>query len=694
MNAHGGTLELPATRARDAAGGGRGLAAAADYRRDIDGLRGVAIALVCLFHAEIAPFTGGFVGVDVFFVISGFVITGVLLKDLESGRLSLKGFFIRRIRRLAPALAILLLVCAAVFSVIYPPRYLRDFGASLASQALFVSNIYFWRTTGYFGTPPEARPLLHTWSLSIEEQFYLIFATAFVMLARFQRGTLLRILAAAFLLSWGLAIVATIPAPNASFFLLPTRAWELLAGALVAVWLDAKPTRLGLHPSVVNVVAAAGLAAIVASAVLYSGATPFPYLYAGLPVAGTAALVWANRPSVAASLLASGPMVLLGKISYSLYLWHWVAIALVRWMTFGAPTAIERVTAILACVPIAFASWRFVESPIRQKRVLRSDRAIVVFGLLATSSAVVFGYLAYHSAGFPGRARTALTGFEPPQRSSREHECFDDSSQGTVRFCEIGSADASRAAFIAIGDSHALSLLPTLDILATQHHLRGLFAATSGCPPLLGVAPSREPASVERCRLLNEKSLQMAKDLGIRQIILIGRWNYYTGIGPDGNFQAISNSAHHSLAVSQSRAVFAEQLRATVQAYAQIGASINVVLQVPQQRLDPEGFLFRQSLPGFLGGLSKASRSTLDLAQHRRDQRYDEEAFAQLPAVHTFDPAPLLCPDSGACLMFANGRSLYFDAGHLSVDGASFVAPALEPLFALIESSSGDPGLH
>ena len=154
----------------------------ADYRADIDGLRGVAIALVCLFHAEVPPFTGGFVGVDVFFVISGFVITGVLLRDLERGRLSLKAFFIRRIRRLAPALALLLLTCIAVFSLIYPPGYLRDFGASLAAQSVFLSNIYFWRAATYFGTPAEAKPLLHTWSLSIEEQFYLIYATAFVLL--------------------------------------------------------------------------------------------------------------------------------------------------------------------------------------------------------------------------------------------------------------------------------------------------------------------------------------------------------------------------------------------------------------------------------------------------------------------------------------------------------------------------------
>jgi peptidoglycan/LPS O-acetylase OafA/YrhL len=676
-----------------ALGSSIGVTQAADYRADIDGLRGVAIALVCLFHAEVPPFTGGFVGVDVFFVISGFVITGVLLKDLQQGRLSLKGFFLRRIRRLAPALAFLLLTCLVVFSLIYPPGYLRDFGASVVSQSLFVSNIYFWRTATYFGTPAEARPLLHTWSLSIEEQFYLIYATAFVILARFQRATLLRTLAAALLLSLAVAIVATIPEPNASFFLLPTRAWELLAGALAAVWLDANGPGLAANSLTANVVAACGLIAIVASAALYSTATPFPYLYACLPVAGAVALAWVSRPSLTASLLASKPVVLVGKISYSLYLWHWVCLALERWITFGAPTAIERAAAILASVPIACASWRFIESPIRQKRVLGSDRAIVVFAAVATAVAVLFGCLAYYSDGFPGRARAALAGFQRPVRSAREHECYDDRSRGTVRFCEIGSPD-SPVSFIAIGDSHALSLLPTLEALAAQHHLRGVFGGTSGCPPFLGVTPRRDAASAERCRLLNEKSLQMAKDLKVSQIVLMGRWDYYTGIGPDGHFQAISSAAHRSASISASRAVFTEQLRATVQAYARIGVSTDIVLQVPQQRTDPESFLYRKFLPAVLGGLNGQIEGTLDLAQHRRDQRYNEEVFARTPGIRTFDLAPRLCPNAGTCLMFLNGRSLYFDTSHLSVVGADYVAPALDPLFARIARSAGASGVN
>jgi peptidoglycan/LPS O-acetylase OafA/YrhL len=678
-----------ALAAPQAAAAGSQRSAQAQYRTDIDGLRGVAIAFVCLFHTGIAGFGGGFVGVDVFFVISGFVITRTLLRDLETGRLSLRRFFIRRIRRLAPALAVLLLACVLTFSVLYPPAYLRDFGASVVAQALFVSNVYFWRTSTYFGTPPEAKPLLHTWSLSIEEQFYLFFAVAFVFLCRQPRAFLIKLLAGLWCASFLLGVFATVREPNASFFLLPTRAWELLTGVLVALWLDTYGPGIAGKRSIADLLGALGLSAIIVAGVVYSPNTPFPYVYAALPVLGAAMLATAERPGIAATLLGNTPLVLLGRISYSLYLWHWVAVALVRWVTLGTAGVGARSLAILACVPVAALSWRYVETPIRQRRWLGSDRAIVLFAVSTTAIAVAFGALAWRSGGFPFRARAALAGFQAPAHSPREHECFDDDSRKGMRFCQIGTKDAPLT-FIAIGDSHAMSFLPTLELLAGEHHVRGMFAGTSGCPPFLGVTPLRDAASAQRCRQMSSESLRMAKELHVRQLILIGRWSYYTGFGPDGHFQAITNAGRHGVTGSDSRAVFAEQLRATIEAYAAIGATVNVVLQTPEQRSDPEGFLYRRALPAMLGGLGPGLEGTLDLAQHRRDQQFEDAVFARTPGIRTFDPAPRLCPDSGTCLLFLKGRPLYFDATHLSVAGSEYVAPVLEPLFSGIAGSEGD----
>lgn len=189
---------------------------------------------------------------------------------------------------------------------------------------------------------------------------------------------------------------------------------------------------------------------------------------------------------------------------------------------------------------------------------------------------------------------------------------------------------------------------------------------------------------------MNIESLRMAKELHIRQLILIGRWSYYTGFGPDGHFQAITSAGRHGVTGGNSRAVFAEQLRATIDAYAAIGATVNVVLQTPEQRSDPEGFLYRRALPAMLGGLKSGLEGTLDLAQHRRDQQFEDVVFAHTPGIRTFDPARRLCPNSATCLMFLNGRPLYFDATHLSVAGGEYVAPVLEPLFSDMAGSQTD----
>jgi peptidoglycan/LPS O-acetylase OafA/YrhL len=658
---------------------------AGGYRVDIDGLRGVAVALVCLFHARLWPFGGGFVGVDVFFVISGFVITRVLLRDLDQGHLSLGRFFVRRIRRLAPAVTLMLVVSIGLFTLIYPPDYLVSFGQSVLAQSFLASNFYFWRSTNYFGNPDEIRPLLHTWTLSLEEQFYLVFAVAFVLLSRFRRATLFVAVASALCASLALSVIATPLQPNASFYLLPTRAWELLAGSLAAIWFEEKQRPPAWSALGANLLAGMGLLGILVASVAFDDNTPFPSIYAALPVAGAAAIVWANERNrtIASAFLSWRPLVFLGKISYSVYLWHWIAIVLVRWITFGAPSRLAKLTAILACVPIAYLSWRFVENPVRSKAVLGSTRQVVSFAALSTLATAMYGYLAYSTGGFPGR-NPAAAAFESRARSPREHECFDESSRHDIRFCEIGDRSTGRVSFIAVGDSHALSMLPALETLASRYKLKGIFGGTSGCLPFVGAIPAKDPASVERCRLLNERSMQMARELHIRHVILTARWTYYTQVDPDDQFQAVTSAAHRSISVAESRVVFAEQLRSTVKAYAQIGVSVYVVLQVPQQRLDPQSFIFRKSLPALLGGIDAKLTGTLDLSQHEQDQSFVDGVFRSAAGIQTFDPASLLCQDASTCLMFADGQSLYFDANHLNVDGAQRVAAALEPIFAMI----------
>ena len=307
------------------------------YRPDIDGLRALAVVFVILYHTGTDIFSGGFVGVDVFFVISGYLITSLIQAELESGNFRLRNFWLRRARRILPALLAVMAVSALCFAVIYPPRYYKDFGDSLVAQSLFVSNILFWMESGYFDTSAGFKPLLHTWSLSVEEQFYLLFPVCLLLLYRYYRNLLLPVILVCSLLSLAFSIWATYAYPAAAFYLLPTRAWELGVGVLLAII----PRSCYSQTRGVNeTVCIAGMAAVFYAVFRFSGNTPYPSFNAVLPVAGTAALIYghANSTSLLGRVLSNRALVSVGLASYSLYLWHWPILVLNHWVQQGSPT--------------------------------------------------------------------------------------------------------------------------------------------------------------------------------------------------------------------------------------------------------------------------------------------------------------------------------------------------------------------
>jgi peptidoglycan/LPS O-acetylase OafA/YrhL len=291
------------------------------YRREIDGLRAIAILPVILFHGGSEWASGGFVGVDVFFVISGYLITTMIATEQQAGNFSLVGFYERRARRILPALILVVLCCMPFAFAWMVPYQLIDFSESVVAVSLFSSNILFWRETGYFNAAAELKPLLHTWSLAVEEQYYILFPLFMMVTWRFGLRIVTLLVAAALLFSLGLsewAAQRSIAAAN--FYLLPTRAWELLIGSILAlVALRRKPVGTAFD----DYGAALGVAMILAAIVFYSGAIPFPGLYALLPTVGTALVIWCARPETyTGKLLSLPPLVGVGLISYSAYLWH------------------------------------------------------------------------------------------------------------------------------------------------------------------------------------------------------------------------------------------------------------------------------------------------------------------------------------------------------------------------------------
>lgn len=332
------------------------------YRPEIDGLRALAVVPVILFHAGFESFSGGFVGVDVFFVISGYLITTILVEDIENNRFSIANFYERRARRILPALFFVMIVCIPFAWMWMLPSQMKDFSQSLVAVSLFASNILFWRETGYFAASSEVNPLLHTWSLAVEEQYYLLFPVFLYLAWRLGKSRafwMIVVFAAVsfFLSEWGWR-----NSPSANFYLAPTRAWELFAGSIAAFVVQ----RRGVQAN--NALSLLGLAAIFISIFAYDKSTPFPSVYALVPVVGVVFLVlFAQKDTLAAKLLSAKVFVGIGLISYSAYLWHQPLFAFARIRSLDIPSSALMCLLSVLSILMAWISWWYVERPFRQK---------------------------------------------------------------------------------------------------------------------------------------------------------------------------------------------------------------------------------------------------------------------------------------------------------------------------------------
>lgn len=370
-----------------------------NYRAEIDGLRALAVIPVILYHAGIAGFSGGFVGVDIFFVLSGYLISSILLHDLAQGQFSLGRFYERRARRILPALFLVLLVCLPLAGWLLLPHEWVEFGQSLIAVNLFASNILFWLNTDYFAATAETIPLLHTWSLAVEEQFYVLFPLLLWWLWAKARSYLWPVMGLLLVLSLGFSEWFWRQSIEANFFLLPSRMWELLLGVLCALYLQKHTPLTGLSAEIMSV---AGLIAIVTSITLLHSGIPFPSVYTLIPTLGTVALILSNSQTLVSRLLSTKVLVGIGLISYSAYLWHQPLFVFAR---LASPDTLSIGLLLGLCVltlVLAYASWRWVEQPFRQAQ--RVSLNIFVIGASVISlSFIALGLAGMLSEGFPQR---------------------------------------------------------------------------------------------------------------------------------------------------------------------------------------------------------------------------------------------------------------------------------------------------
>ena len=382
---------------------GRGLNS--PHRDDIDGLRAIAVMPVLLYHFRTGLLPGGFTGVDIFFVISGFVIAGSIMSDIKAGTFSIANFYFKRVRRIFPALVTVVAATSVLAVFVLLPASLADYSRSLISVSTFLSNVYFWKSSGYFAADSQTKPLLHTWSLSVEEQYYIVAPIAFFLIYRFGRQRWLLFFVPSILLSLFAGIAAVFVGPTAGFYLLPTRAWELLLGAAIALSNRPAPAR----PWVREAMSGLGILLILLGMQTLSEADPFPGWNALFPCVGAGLLIQAALGTKNAAdmpivnrLLARRPFVWIGLISYSLYLVHWPIAALSRYIALRDPTLGEAAAMASASILLAWLSWRFVERPFRRLG-FEQRTSVLTGGLMVMVIGVAIGALGIAVKGLPQR---------------------------------------------------------------------------------------------------------------------------------------------------------------------------------------------------------------------------------------------------------------------------------------------------
>lgn len=671
-----------------------------DYRPDIDGLRAIAVLPVVFYHAGVVGFTGGYVGVDIFFVISGFLITTIIYRVLAEGQFSILRFYERRARRILPALfAVILATLVAGLFLLMPADY-DQMGQSILSALFFVSNMWFWQNSGgYFDGATDYLPMLHTWSLAVEEQFYIFFPLLLMALHRIGRRLLLPFILVLVVGSLVLAGWATPRMPSASFYLLPTRIWELGVGSLLALGL----VRTEAPRMVRETIGALGLVGVLAPVFLYNSTTVFPGVAALPPVLGAAALIWAGTagPVWASRLLSLRPMVWIGLISYSLYLWHWPIMAFVRNRLFTVelePT--WQLGTVLASVLASWISWRFVERPFRvplrsggmtQRRIfVLSGAGMAVLGALAGAIFLTGGMATQR---FSDAQLAALP--QEPLRNAHRDRCFGP--RPAERFCTFGNTDqAAPVEWFLWGDSHADAMLPALIDLAEAHNVKLAFAGHPTCIPLPGLLRTNGQGRVNTsCLQFNRAAFDFVEmNPSIKVVFLHARWAIYTDgfYGYDRTGDVIlyeeSEEPPETVDYAQNAALVEATLGSLVEGILQPDRGVVLIGPTPEVRWDVP----RHRAAEILFGWPVPPAPTPDevLARQAVSSGILARVAAKTDSIY-IPMAQSICAEE--CVLFTETQMYYTDEHHFSVPGARLEArPLLEQGLAEILNDQGGDG--
>ena len=637
------------------------------YRPEIQGLRALAVLPVIFFHSDFAMFSGGYVGVDVFFVISGYLITTIIAEGLDDGSFGMMRFYERRARRILPAL-LLVLTAALPFAWAWlMPNDLRDFLKSVLATLFFSSNVLFWDQTGYFDGAAELKPLLHTWSLAVEEQFYVLAPVFFVLLRRYGRRATLPLATGLFLASFCIAEWGIQHAPASAFFLLPGRAWELMTGMAIAIHLRSRSRAEAPGARSAGVFAIAGIALIAVAVLAFDGRTPFPGVNAILPVAGAASIiVFAGPDNLAGRLLSSRVLVSIGSLSYGLYLWHQPIFALYR-HRFGSQSFHENVLPLtILCFVLAASGYWLVERPFRRRvsvsRLLASvgvcTASIIVVGLAMNREIIVDrdSIPSYRRA----LAEVPADVVSYAEGNSGFMPCDGRAEGFAFEYCSFGARQAPET-LVIWGDSLSEALLHGMDRVADERGIAGLSFSLGGCPPVLGLRNAAVGACTERTHAEILRRITELPD--VRIVLLVG------------NFQGAMYAGNVTIdGTTTSPGIVHEHVARAVEViHAKTGAKVYLVEQGPTF---PESVSRR-----YVESVGRADRTFQSIPRAEQTAIGSDQRILASATDGFVGTTDFFCDDTTCPSIDKNGRMVIFDRNHVtreySVELARYVLDQL-----------------
>ena len=655
------------------------------YRSEIDGLRALAVVPVILFHAGFELFGGGFIGVDVFFVISGYLITTIIIEDMENDRFSFLYFYERRVRRILPALFFVILVCVPFAWMWLMPGQMKDFSQSIVAVTLFVSNLLFWKESGYFDSAAEEKPLLHTWSLAVEEQYYVLFPIFLFLAWRLGKTRVFWIIVIMASLSLILSEWGSRNKVTANFYLAPSRAWEIFAGSITAFVVQKKGVQKNETMSLL------GLLAIIFAFFFYDEKIPFPSFYTLIPVVGVVLLImFGDKETLVAKLLGSKLFVGIGLISYSAYLWHQPLFAFAKIRTLGEPPQLLMLVLAVFSLFLAFVSWRYIEKPFRNKKQY-TRKHIFLLSAITLTILFTFGLIGHLNSGFEKRYSQELvkTLKDATVRDQSSFECFLKPEEDIaipshpIKGCKTYFLDNS-ASVMMVGDSH----LDTVGIYLQRELQKigiGSYAVSyPGCPPFIGLYRIAGGKS-HKCNDYNKSMLDYAKLNGITDIILIAEFQHYLNGTPYDNGEGgierktngsvdtieamnkelLQNNSERILRVSET---FRNQLSVLSSEF-----RLFVFGPVPEVGWKPSKYYAHKAVYED-AGLITHTHSFINY-KSRISNFINIIDSIDNDSLYFYDFSGLLCnKDTQRCAMNEGQKLLYRDENHLSMYGAKIVA--------------------